>query len=128
MAYRQRRYRQENYSYGTSKMSYPKLPSRVLNDTGSWQVLPAWEKRFCVKVGGMPWKRFVQAKKNLNKTDKKGLPSADMYIDKDIDWNPTIDPVISSEIKAPSDDDKEVAVIKEIDWFSIPLDQIKPTG
>ena len=106
----------------------------------------------------MPWKRFVQAKKNLYKTDKvydwndsagllafneakqrfwaefhgfpckKGLPSPDMYIDKDIDWNPKIDPVLSSEIKAASDDEKAIAVVKEIDWFSIPLDQIKPTG
>ncbi|XVF10865.1 hypothetical protein REPUB_Repub07fG0219900 [Reevesia pubescens] len=125
----------------------------------SWQSLPAWEKQFCVKVGAMSWKRFVQAKKNLYKTDKvydwndsaglkafneakqrfwaefhgfpckKSLPSADMYTDKDIDWSPKIDEELFSEIKALSDDDQEeVVVAKEIDWFSIPLDQIKPTG
>ncbi|XVE65110.1 hypothetical protein DITRI_Ditri07aG0155300 [Diplodiscus trichospermus] len=107
----------------------------------------------------MSWGRFVKAKNNLYKTDKvfewndsaglkafneakqrfwaefhgfrcnKSLPSADMYIDKDIDWNPRIDPLLFSEIKAPSDDDDEGAVVaEEIDWSSIPLDQIIPTG
>ncbi|XP_022737179.1 uncharacterized protein LOC111290041 [Durio zibethinus] len=162
MSYHQRRYhhRQESYGHGVPKVTHPKLLPKVSDDTGSWRSLPAWEKRFCTLVGGMPWKRFVQAKRNLHKTDKvyewndsaglkafnkakrrfwadfhgfpckMGLPSSDMYIDKNIDWNPEIDPNLLSEIKAPSDGEEEVVGVapKEIDWFSIPLDQIKPTG
>ncbi|KAK8307404.1 hypothetical protein V6Z11_D03G192300 [Gossypium hirsutum] len=32
--------------------------------------ITAWEKNFCIKVGAMPWKRFVESKNNLFKTDK----------------------------------------------------------
>ncbi|TYI91332.1 hypothetical protein E1A91_D03G184500v1 [Gossypium mustelinum] len=32
--------------------------------------ITAWEKIFCIKVGAMPWKRFVESKNNLFKTDK----------------------------------------------------------
>ncbi|XVF13411.1 hypothetical protein REPUB_Repub08aG0205600 [Reevesia pubescens] len=167
MSYHQRRYhnrRQESYGRGVNSkiVTHPRVPApRVPNhDTGtfsgSWQPLPAWEKRFCIEVGAMSWKRFVKAKRNLHKTDKvydwndsaglrafneakqrfwekyhgfpckKSLPSADIYIDKHIDWNQKIDPQISSEIKSVSDE--QVVVAEDIDWFSIPLHQIKPTG
>ncbi|KAK8990247.1 hypothetical protein V6N11_008953 [Hibiscus sabdariffa] len=58
------------------------------------------------------------------------IPRAEeMYIDEHIDWNPKIDPKILSEIKSLSDDeDDEKDAVKEIDWHSIPLEQIKPTG
>ncbi|EOY24291.1 hypothetical protein QUC31_008687 [Theobroma cacao] len=169
MSYYQRRYRRESYGHGGPRMSRPNFPQRVLDDTGSsWQPLPAWERRFCVVVGAMPWKRFVQAKNNLYRTDKvyewndsagkkafdeakqrfwaefhgfpckKHLPSADLYIDANIDWNPEIDPELVSGIRSSSDNEgKEVTfnkrraaneVVKEIDYFSIPLDQIKATG
>ncbi|KAH1115681.1 hypothetical protein J1N35_009059 [Gossypium stocksii] len=32
--------------------------------------LLAWEKKFYIKVGAMPGKRFVESKNNLFKTDK----------------------------------------------------------
>lgn len=108
----------------------------------------------------MAWRRFLEAKKNLHKTDKvydewddsgalmafqeakqrfweeyhgfpckKKLPSPDMYIDKDIDWNPKVDPLLFSEFKPVFDDLNEAEAVKlEPEWFSIPLDQIKPTG
>ncbi|KAK8307424.1 hypothetical protein V6Z12_D03G195000 [Gossypium hirsutum] len=108
--------------------------------------ITAWEKKFCIKVGAMPWKRFVESKNNLFKTDKvfewddsveyyhrfpctNKLPSnvADMYID-DIDWNSKIDPKPFLEIKSISDDEEEEEEVKRIDSFSIPLEQIKATG
>ncbi|MFQ6652894.1 hypothetical protein Gotur_024554, partial [Gossypium turneri] len=49
----------------------PKSTRPKLNDNGnSWEPLPAWEKKLCVKVGAMPWKIFVELKNNLFKTDK----------------------------------------------------------
>ncbi|MFQ6657572.1 hypothetical protein Gotur_027887 [Gossypium turneri] len=76
----------------------------------------------------MPWKRFVESKNNLFKTDKvfKWDDSADMYIN-DIDWNSEIDSKLFLEIKSISDDEEEEEEVKRIDSFSIPLEQIKAT-
>ncbi|XVF52592.1 hypothetical protein PTKIN_Ptkin05aG0030800 [Pterospermum kingtungense] len=167
MSCRPRRYNQKSHGYGTQTMSthrrvYPRAPDDKfpLPPSGKyWQPLPAWEKSFIVNVGGMPWRRFVEAKKNIYETEKvygwddsaalmafneakqrfwaeyhgfpckKRLPSADMYIDKYIDWNPKVDPVLFSEIKAASDDENvDEGGVEDMDWYSIPLDQIKPTG
>nr|KJB20955.1 hypothetical protein B456_003G174300 [Gossypium raimondii] len=66
MSYYQRRYHNCRERYYSSKFTRPKQ-----NDNGnSWEPLPAWEKKFCIKVGAMPWKRFVESKNNLFKTDK----------------------------------------------------------
>ncbi|MBA0609660.1 hypothetical protein Godav_021676 [Gossypium davidsonii] len=66
MPYYQRRYHNGPKRYYSLKFIRPKL-----NDNGnSWEPLPAWEKKFCIKVGAMPWKRFVESKNNLFKTDK----------------------------------------------------------
>ncbi|MBA0748899.1 hypothetical protein Gogos_002877 [Gossypium gossypioides] len=58
------------------------------------------------------------------------LPSnaADLYID-DVDWNSKIDPELFSKIKSLTDDeDGEKHNAKEMDWFSIPLEEIQATG
>ncbi|KAB2039090.1 hypothetical protein ES319_D03G189500v1 [Gossypium barbadense] len=144
MSYYRRRYHNRPERYYSPKYTRPKL-----NDSDkSWEPLPAWEKKFCIKVGAMPWKKFVESKNNLLKTDKvfewddsaeyyhrfpctNKLPSnaADMYID-DIDWNSKIDPKLFLEIKSISDDEEEEEEeeVKRIDSFSIPLEQIKATG
>ncbi|TYG92119.1 hypothetical protein ES288_A11G004800v1 [Gossypium darwinii] len=134
MSYYQRRYHNRRERYYNLKFTRPKP-----NDNGnSWEPLPAWEKKFYIKVGAMPWKRFVESKNNLFKTDKEyyhrfpytnKLPSnaADMYID-DIDWNSKIDPKFFLEIKSISDDEEEEEEVKRFDSFSIPLEQIKTTG
>ncbi|TYG77545.1 hypothetical protein ES288_D03G203300v1 [Gossypium darwinii] len=138
MSYYQRRYHNHRERYYSLKFTRPKL-----NDNGnSCEPLLAWEKKFCIKVGAMPWKKFVESKNNLFKTDKRfweyyhrfpctnKLPSnaADMYID-DIDWNSKIDPKLFLEIKSVSDDEEEEKEeVKRIDSFSIPLEQIKATG
>ncbi|MBA0802906.1 hypothetical protein Gohar_013168 [Gossypium harknessii] len=78
----------------------------------------------------MSWERFVEAKKNLYENDKNKLPSnaADLYID-NIDWNSEIDPELFSEIKSLTDNENEEKDnTKEIDWFSIPLEEIQATG
>ncbi|MBA0653327.1 hypothetical protein Goklo_020519 [Gossypium klotzschianum] len=61
---------------------------------------------------------------------KNKLPSnvADLYID-NIDWNSEIDPKLFSEIKSLTDNENEEKDnTKEIDWFSIPLEEIQATG
>ncbi|MBA0644712.1 hypothetical protein Goklo_028838 [Gossypium klotzschianum] len=51
--------------------------------------------------------------------------TADLYND-DIDWNTKIDPKLFSEIKSFTDnEDKEKENAKEMDWFSIPLEEIQ---
>ncbi|MFQ6644756.1 hypothetical protein Gotur_019649 [Gossypium turneri] len=57
------------------------------------------------------------------------LPSnaADLYIE-DVDWNFEIDPKLFSKIKSLTDDeDGEKHNVKEMDWFSIPLEKIQAT-
>nr|KJB20931.1 hypothetical protein B456_003G173000 [Gossypium raimondii] len=141
MSYYRRRYHNRSERYYS-----PKFTRSKLNDSDkSWEPLPAWEKKFCIKVGAMPWKRFVESKNNLFKTDKEAkqrfweyyhrfpctnkVPSnaADTYID-DIDWNSKIDPKLFLEINSISDDEEEEEEIKRIDSFSILLEQIKATG
>ncbi|MBA0635369.1 hypothetical protein Godav_029221 [Gossypium davidsonii] len=46
-------------------MDHPQLPNAVQSPS-----LAAWEKKFCIKVGAMPWKRFAESKNSLFKTDK----------------------------------------------------------
>ncbi|MBA0577268.1 hypothetical protein Golob_024687 [Gossypium lobatum] len=46
-------------SYYRQRITHPKF-----------EPLPAWEKKFCIEVGAMPWERFVEAKKSLNEHDK----------------------------------------------------------
>ncbi|OMO52503.1 hypothetical protein COLO4_37139 [Corchorus olitorius] len=69
MSYHQpRQQRQQTYRHDHSRR---RLPPRVPHHSGSssWQPLPLWEKKFCVKVGGMSWKRFLESKRNLDKSD-----------------------------------------------------------
>ncbi|XP_038999121.1 uncharacterized protein LOC120124533 [Hibiscus syriacus] len=157
MSYHQRRYhhgRQENYR-NRWKNTHPKPKESF------YKPLPEWEKKFCMEVGALSWRRFVAAKKNLHESDKvfewddsaglkafqeakqrfwegyHGHPcktrlpirAEDMYIDENIDWNPKIDAKLFSEHKSLSDDeDDEKGEAEEIKWFSIPLEEIKPTG
>ncbi|MBA0743041.1 hypothetical protein Gogos_005762 [Gossypium gossypioides] len=46
-------------SYYKQRITHPKF-----------EPLLAWEKKFCIEVGAMPWERFVEAKKNLYEHDK----------------------------------------------------------
>lgn len=94
------------------------------NDSAGKKAFDEAKQRFWAEFHGFPC--------------KKHLPSADLYIDANIDWNPEIDPELVSGIRSSSDNEgKEVTfnkrraaneVVKEIDYFSIPLDQIKATG
>ncbi|MBA0627998.1 hypothetical protein Godav_022783, partial [Gossypium davidsonii] len=117
-SYRQRGNNRQ-LSYSRQRTNHPKP-----------EPLPTWEKTFCIEVGAMPWEIFVKAKKNLHEHDKNKLPSnvADLYID-DVDWNSEIDPELYAEIKSLTDDeDGEKDNAKEMDWFSIPLEEIQATG
>ncbi|MBA0818673.1 hypothetical protein Gohar_019474 [Gossypium harknessii] len=81
----------------------------------------------------MPWERFVETKKTLYEHDKNKLPSnaPDLYID-DIDWKSKIvrnRPRLFSEIKSLTDnEDEEKENGKEMDWFSMLLEEIQATG
>lgn len=92
-----------------------------LGGNSNWQQgVPSWEKRFVTSIGGIPWKKFLEAKEythlydNIMKWDDSageeafriakdnfhaiihGLPcdikphNPDLYIDK-IDWNAKLD-------------------------------------
>ncbi|CAL0317094.1 unnamed protein product [Lupinus luteus] len=91
--------------------------------------VPQWEKMFCSKIGGVPWKKLVEAKKylslheNVMKWDDsacieafdnakkrflasiKGLPcdislpDPDIYID-NIDWNSTVNDEVIMELES----------------------------
>ncbi|KAG8481799.1 hypothetical protein CXB51_026422 [Gossypium anomalum] len=100
----------------------------------------------------MPWETKIELKKNLyehNKVfecddseakqrfwevyhsfpceNKLSSNPADLYIN-DADWNSEIDPELFSEIKAlTNDEDGEKDNDKEMDWFSIPLEEIQAT-
>ncbi|TYG45624.1 hypothetical protein ES288_D11G189500v1 [Gossypium darwinii] len=126
MSYRQRGNRRP--SYYRQRITHPKP-----------EPLPTWEKKFYIEVGAMPCERFVEAKKNLYENDKEiyhgfpcenKLPSnvADLYID-NINCNSEIDSELFSEIKSLTDNENEEKDnTKEIDWFSIPLEEIQATG
>ncbi|MBA0861674.1 hypothetical protein Goshw_030286 [Gossypium schwendimanii] len=118
MSYRQRGNRRP--SYYRQRITHPKP-----------EPLPTWEKKFCIEVGAMPWERFVEAKKNLYENDKvfewddsAGLTAFQEA--KQRFWQIYHD--FPCENKLPNNENEEKDNTKEIDWFSIPLEEIQATG
>ncbi|KAK6941775.1 hypothetical protein RJ641_027152 [Dillenia turbinata] len=97
--------------------------------SGSWQpTVPSWEKKFCFKVGSVPWRKLVETKKimylyenvvlwndsageeafnnakNRFWADMNGLPcetslpDPDIYID-EVDWDLEIDPELILDLE-----------------------------
>ncbi|PPD73721.1 hypothetical protein GOBAR_DD29355 [Gossypium barbadense] len=121
MSYYRRRYHNRPERYYSLKFTRSKL-----NDSDkSWEPLPAWEKKFCIKVGAMPWKRFVESKNNLFK------------IDKVFEWDDSAGLKAFQEAKQsfweyyhrfPCTNKLPSNAADMIDSFSIPLEQIKAIG
>lgn len=120
--------RNENYDQGVTRTrSQNRRPP-----LGSWQpTVPSWEKKFCIVVGAVPWRKVIDTKKiihlyeNVLKwNDSAGeeafhnaktryweainglpcdisLPDPDIYIDK-IDWNSEIDPELILDLDRDS--------------------------
>nr|KJB20945.1 hypothetical protein B456_003G173500 [Gossypium raimondii] len=148
MSYYQRRYHNRRERYYSLKFTRPKL-----NDNGnSCEPLFAWEKKFCIKVGAMPWKKFVESKNNLFKTDKvfewddstglKAFQKAKQRFWEYYHRFPCTNKLPSNAADMYIDDIdwnskidpklflkiKSISDVKRIDSFSIPLEQIKATG
>ncbi|XP_039014145.1 uncharacterized protein LOC120144061 [Hibiscus syriacus] len=157
MTYHQIRYyrgRQGNYhnrstnTHPKPKESFyqplPKWERQFCTEVGamSWRRFVAAKENLCESDKVFEWddsaglKAFQEAKQRFWESYhghpcKTRLPirAEDMYIDENIDWNPKIDPKLFSELKSLSDDeDDEKDKVKDIKTFSIPLEEIKPTG
>ncbi|XP_062115612.1 uncharacterized protein LOC133829821 [Humulus lupulus] len=117
-----------------------RLPGRVFRQQNPWRPphvaydtepvpdnVPAWEKRFCHKIGSVPWRKIVNTKEfmsyysNVVNWDDSAveeafhnakkrfwahingfscdipLPDPDSFID-EIDWNPVIDSELMNEL------------------------------
>ncbi|KAK8990252.1 hypothetical protein V6N11_008958 [Hibiscus sabdariffa] len=157
MTYHQRRYlhdRQESY-YSKTKIKHPKPKESLYEPLPKWErqfcievgAMPwrrfvAAKQNLCKSHKVFEWddsaglKAFQEAKQRFWESyhghpcmTRLPIRAEDLYIDEHIDWNPKIDPKLFSEIKSFSDDeDDQKYQVKEIDWHSIPLEQIKPTG
>ncbi|KAK8596186.1 hypothetical protein V6N12_064685 [Hibiscus sabdariffa] len=157
MTYHQRRYlhdRQESYC-NKQKIKPPKSKESLYKPLPKWErqfcievgAMP-WRRfvsakqNLCKSDKVFEWddsaglKAFQEAKQRFWEsyhghpcTTRLPIRAEDLYIDEHIDWNPKIDPKLFSEIKSLSnDEDNEKDQVKEIDWHSIPLEQIIPTG
>ncbi|KAH1048209.1 hypothetical protein J1N35_038993 [Gossypium stocksii] len=106
-------------SYSRQRTTHPKP-----------EPLPAWEKTLCIEFNSFQGSETKIWEIYHGFPCENKLPSnaADLYID-NVDWNSKIDLELFSKIKAlTEDEDGEQDNAKEIDWFSIPLEEIQATG
>ncbi|KAL6134009.1 hypothetical protein ACLB2K_066242 [Fragaria x ananassa] len=115
------------YRRGSGTKFHNRKPPHHQHD--SWQFgVPAWEKKFCLSVGSVPWKKLLDTKRCMylyenivQWNDSAGeeafqnaknrfwakindrpcdisLPDPDIYID-EIDWNSSIDPELILDLE-----------------------------
>lgn len=131
-----------NHRYESLDFSLPHQYHSLTSDDWKGNA-PLWEKEFCLKVGSLPWKRILVAKKymhchdgvvkwndsgseeafnNAKKRFRAGIdglpcdipsPDPNMYVD-EIDWNPDIDPELIVELEKEYFNPDEGEKIKKI--------------